>query len=87
MDRKVVDPLLVNPNSLEENKRVGVVDADEAIGVGGDEVSREGEVRRCVEGEGRNGGGVVGEGAEGRGRGEIVDVDGVVGAAGGCGGA
>lgn len=64
MHGEVVNPLPVNLNRLEKNKRVNIIDVDVAIRVGGDEVSREGEVLRSEEGERGNGGGVVIEGAE-----------------------
>lgn len=87
MHREVIHSLLMSMNGLEVYERVGVVDANGAVVGGGDEVAGEGEGRRSEEGEGGDGGGVVVEGADFGGGGEVVDFDGVVGAAGGRGGA
>lgn len=65
------------------NEGVGVVDANGAVGGGGDEIAREVEIRRSVKRKGGDGGGVIVEGTEGRGSGEVVEMDSVVGAAGG----
>lgn len=51
-------------DTFQVDKRVGVVDADEAVVGGGDEVAWEGEVGWGEEGEGGDGGGVVGEGGD-----------------------
>lgn len=59
MHREIVDSLPVGTKRLEEDKRVGVEYGDGAVGGGGDEVAREGEVGRGVEGEASDGGGVV----------------------------
>lgn len=87
MHREVVDGLLVGPEGLEEHKGIGVIDTDRSIGRGGDEVSRKGETGRGEEGERGYGGRVVVEGADGRGGGEVVELDGVIVAARGCYGA
>lgn len=87
MNGEIVDSLLVNSNGLEEDEGISIVDADGAVGVGGDEVAGEGEAGRGEEGEGGDGGGVVVEGTEGGGGGEVVEMDGVVGASGGGSGA
>lgn len=82
MEGEVVNGLAMNGGErLEVNEAVGVVEAEGAIGGGGDEVAREEEVGRGVESEGGDGGGVVVEGAERGGGGEVVEVDCVVGAA------
>lgn len=87
MHREVVDGLLVGPEGLKEDKGIGVVDTDRSIGVGGDEISRNGEIGRGEEGEGGYGSRVVVEGTDGGGCGEVVELDGVVVAARGSGGA
>lgn len=65
------------------DKGVGVVDYDGAVVGGGNEVPREGKGngRRGEEREGGDGGGVV-KGSDLGGSGEVVNFDGVVGAAG-----
>lgn len=85
VDGEVVDPLPVDLHRSEEHERIGIVDADEAVFVAGDEVAREREVLRGEERERRDGGAMVEKRAEGGGGGEVVEVDGVVGAAGGRG--
>ena len=76
-----IDRFFVNFDGFEQHEGVGVVDGDGAIGVGREEVPREGgEGRRGVEGDGCDGGGVVEGSYLGRG-GEVVDFDAVVVAA------
>lgn len=57
--REIVDSLPVGAKRLEEDKRIGVKDGHGAVGGGGDEIAREGEMGRGEEGEGGDGGGVV----------------------------
>lgn len=85
MQRQVVDGLPVRLEALEEDERVGLVDTERPVGVGGDEVEWEGEIGRGEEGEGGDGGGVVAEGANGGGVRQVVELDGVIGATGGRG--
>lgn len=84
MNREIVDRFLMRTERFEENERIRVEDSDGAIGSGGDEIAREGEGRRSVEGESGDGSGVivVEERAERRGGREIVEMDCIVGAAG-----
>jgi len=71
----------------EVDEAVGIEYGEGARGVGGDEVAGEGEVGWSVERDGGDGGGVLVEGTEGGGGGEIVELNGVVGATGGDDGA
>lgn len=65
MYREIIDLLLVGAKRLEEDKWVGVENANGAVGGGGDEVARERrEVGRRVEGEGSERSGVVMERAQ-----------------------
>lgn len=56
---QVVDGLLVGPEGLEEDERVGIVDTHRPISGCGDEVARKGEMRRREEGEGGDGSRVI----------------------------
>ena len=64
------------------NKRISIVNANRAVGCSGDEVAREIEISRGVKGEGSDGGEMVVKRTKGRGRGEVVEMDGVVGSTG-----
>lgn len=88
MHREAIDPaLLVNLNRRQVHEGIGVEDAHRAVRRGGEEVAREREVGRGVEAEGGDRSGMVVEGAEGGGRRQVVEVDGVVAGAGGRDGA
>lgn len=52
MNSQIIDTLFMGPKGLEKNKGFGVEDGDGAISGGGEEVAREGEVGRGIEGEG-----------------------------------
>lgn len=84
VDGKIGDALAVCGDGLKVDEGVGVVDANGAIVGGGEEVAGEaaGGGGRGVESEGGDGAAVVEEGADLGSGGEVVELDGVVGAAG-----
>ena len=63
------------------NKGISIVNANGAVGCSGDEVAREVEISRGVKGESSDSGGMVMKRTKGRGGGEVVEVDRVIGSA------
>lgn len=82
MKCEIVDGFPVDRYGLKVNESIGVEYGDGAIGIGGDEVAREGKVRRSIKGKSGDSSGVLVEGTKRGGGGEVVEMDCVIGTAG-----
>lgn len=87
MEGEIINVLPVGGEGLKVNEGVSIIDANGTVSRSGDEIAREIELRRSIKGKRGDGSRVVMKGTKGGGSGQVVEMDRVVGSAGGNNGA